>query len=399
MKIKIKNFFTTILVFASISSAQTVKFVADPGFVPYATYYISSIDLATGASDVQFFGFRLVEDSDDYSNVWTSLEFKVSLVSKSLGVMEPTTVIHMRTAPFQMNAAVRISNTSLSTQATSLFDMSIPPKEIIISARLIESIDIAKFDNLLSAVVSTGKLADGQYSFQVLVRTGSSSDEGSMVITDEVIETILVTTPTSLNLIGPGGEPANLLENIIFTAYPIFQWETEPCGGCESLIRISRYDSETHSSPEEAIQDITVFPIDKTKGWESVGLATNFQYPLSGAVDLVPGESYVWQVQKKLPTTSGAESFTSPIFAFKLADLSEISNAGQGTLHPILQQLMEVVGENQFNAYFGPQGDLNGFEPSGVYLVNGLDVSIDEIFRILGQFGDGSQNIISISVE
>ena len=130
MKIKIKNFFTTILVFASISSAQTVKFVADPGFVPYATYYISSI------------GFRLVEDSDDYSNVWTSLEFKVSLVSKSLGVMEPTTVIHMRTAPFQMNAAVRISNTSLSTQATSLFDMSIPPKEIIISARLIESIDI-----------------------------------------------------------------------------------------------------------------------------------------------------------------------------------------------------------------------------------------------------------------
>ena len=399
MKIKIKNFFTTILVFASISSAQTVKLVSDPGFVPYATYYISSIDLATGASDVQFFGFRLVEDSDDYSNVWTSLEFKVSLVSKSLGVMEPTTVIHMRTAPFQMNAAVRISNTSLSTQATSLFDMSIPPKEIIISARLIESIDIAKFDNLLSAVVSTGKLADGQYSFQVLVRTGSSSDEGSMVITDEVIETILVTTPTSLNLIGPGGEPENLLENIIFAPYPIFQWETEPCGGCESLIRISRYDSETHSSPEEAIQDITVFPIDQTKGWESVGLATNFQYPLSGAVDLVPGESYVWQVQKKLPTTSGAESFTSPIFAFKLADLSEISNAGQGTFHPILQQLMEVVGENQFNAYFGPQGDLNGFEPSGVYLVNGLDVSIDEIFRILGQFGDGSQNIISISVE
>ena len=251
----------------------------------------------------------------------------------------------------------------------------------------------------MSAVVSTGKLADGQYSFQVLVRTGSSSDEGSMVITDEVIETILVTTPTSLNLIGPGGEPENLLENIIFAPYPIFQWETEPCGGCESLIRISRYDSETHSSPEEAIQDITVFPIDQTKGWESVGLATNFQYPLSGAVDLVPGESYVWQVQKKLPTTSGAESFTSPIFAFKLADLSEISNAGQGTFHPILQQLMEVVGENQFNAYFGPQGDLNGFEPSGVYLVNGLDVSIDEIFRILGQFGDGSQNIISISVE
>ena len=41
----------------------------------------------------------------------------------------------------------------------------------------------------------------------------------------------------------------------------------------------------------------------------------------------------------------------------------------------------------------------SGFEPSGAYSVNGLDVSIDEIFRLFGQFGDGSQNIISISVE
>tara|TARA_B100000700_G_scaffold331354_1_gene463434 strand:- start:33744 stop:34931 length:1188 start_codon:yes stop_codon:yes gene_type:complete len=394
-----KKILTMIFLLCSISSAQTVKLLPDPGFVPYATYYISSIDLATGASDVQFFGFRLEEQSGDYSNVWTSLEFKVSMISKSLGVTEPTTVIQMRTAPFKMNAAIRISNTSLSTQTTSLFDMSIPPKEIVFSATLIEAIDIAKFDNLLSAVVSTGKLADGQYSFQVLVRTGSSSDEGSMVITDEVIESILVTTPTSLNLIGPGGDPTNLSENLVFSPYPIFQWETEPCGGCESFIRITRYDSETHNSPQEAIQDITVFPIDQTKGWESVGLATNFQYPLSGAVDLVPGESYVWQVQKQLPTTSGSESFTSPIFAFVLADLSEITNAGGETLHPLLQQLIEVLGENQFNAYFGPQGDLNGFAPSGNYSINGLDVSIDEIFRLFGQFADGSQNIISISIE
>lgn len=385
----------------SLISAQSVKLMPDPGFIPYATYYVSSIDLSTGASDVQLFGFRLSESSGDYTTkeVWTSLEFEVTMLSRSLGVTEPTTIIKMLTAPFQMKADVRIANTSLSTQATSLFDMAVPPNEISLSVRLIESIDISKFENLLSAVVSTGKLADGQYSFHVVVRSGSSSDEGSLIVSDEVIETIVVTTPTSLNLIGPGGALADSSQNVIFSPYPIFQWETEPCPGCESFIRIAKFDSDSHSSPEEAIQDVTTFPMDQTKGWESVGIATNFQYPLSDAIDLEPGETYVWQVQKALPTTEGTESFTSPIFAFKLADLTETTTAGAQMLHPVLQQLMELMGESQFRAYFGPDGDLGGFEPSGTYVVNGMEVSVDEVFRLLRQFTEGSQNIISISVE
>ncbi len=385
----------------ALAQGQTVKLLPDPGFIPYATYYISSIDLSTGASDVQFFGFRLSEESGDYTSneVWASLEFKVTMVSPTLDITDPAVVIHMRTDPFQMEADVRISNTALSTQITSLFDMSVPPKEISLSGRLVEVIDIAKFEDLLSAVVSTGKLADGKYGFQVLVRSGSSSDDASMIVTDEMLEVILVTTPTSLNLIGPGGEPANLSENTVFSPYPIFQWETEPCSGCESLIRIARYDPEAHSSPEEAIQDVTVFPMDQTIGWASVGLATNFQYPLSGAIDLEPGQAYVWQVQKKLPTTAGAESFTSPIFAFTVADLTQSAAASSAVLHPVLQQLKEIIGESQFEAYFGADGDLNGFEPSGTYVVNGMEVSVDEVFRLLRQFSDGSQNMISISVE
>ncbi|MBH31968.1 MAG: hypothetical protein CMG71_08335 [Candidatus Marinimicrobia bacterium] len=392
---------STVVLSITLAQGQSIKLMPDPGFVPYATYYISSIDLVTGATDVQFFGFRLAEESGDYKakEVWASLEFKVTMVSPMLGIEDPTTVIHMRTNPFRMEADVRISNTALSTQSTSLFDMSVPPKEIDLQARLIETIDISKFEDLLSAVVSTGKLADGQYGFQVLVRTGSSSDEGSMIVTDEMLEMILVTTPTSLNLIGPGGEPANLSENTVFSLYPIFQWDTEPCSGCESLIRIAKYDSETHSSPEEAIQDVTVFPMDQTKGWESVGLATNFQYPLSDAIDLESGQAYVWQVQKKLPTTGGNESFTSPIFAFSVADLTEATAASSAMLHPVLQQLKDIIGDSQFQAYFDADGDLSGFEPSGTYFINGLEVSVDEVFRLLRQFGDGSHSMISISVE
>jgi hypothetical protein len=387
-------------------SAQSVKLMDDPGFVSYATYYISSIDLSTGASDVQFFGFRMTEESGKYTSledpeyqVWASLEFEVSLLSRSLGITEPTTVIKMQTAPFQMKADLRISNTSLSIQTTSLFDMAVPPNEVPLTGRLIESIDISKFEDLLSAVVTTGKLADGNYTFRVLVRSGPSSDEGSLIVTDEVIETIVVTTPTSLNLLGPGGALADSSQNVIFSPYPIFQWETEPCSGCESYIRIAKFDSESHSSPQEAIQGVTTLPMDQTKGWEPVGFATNFQYPLSDAIDLEPGQTYVWQVQKKLPTTEGAESFTSPIFAFKLADLTDTPSAGFDVMHPVLQQLMELMGEGQFRAYFGPEGDLSGFDPSGTYVINGMEVSVDEVFRVLRQFSEGSTSIISIAVE
>ena len=396
----------SLLSLVSMLSAQSVKLMDDPGFVSYATYYISSIDLSTGASDVQFFGFRMTEESGKYTSledpeyqVWASLEFEVSLLSRSLGITEPTTVIKMQTVPFQMKADLRISNTSLSIQTTSLFDMAVPPNEVPLTGRLIESIDISKFEDLLSAVVTTGKLADGNYTFRVLVRSGPSSDEGSLIVTDEVIETIVVTTPTSLNLLGPGGALADSSQNVIFSPYPIFQWETEPCSGCESYIRIAKFDSESHSSPQEAIQGVTTLPMDQTKGWEPVGFATNFQYPLSDAIDLEPGQTYVWQVQKKLPTTEGAESFTSPIFAFKLADLTDTPSAGFDVMHPVLQQLMELMGEGQFRAYFGPEGDLSGFDPSGTYVINGMEVSVDEVFRVLRQFSEGSTSIISIAVE
>ncbi len=406
MRKKLLRCIGSLLSLVSMLSAQSVKLMDDPGFVSYATYYISSIDLSTGASDVQFFGFRMTEESGKYTSledpeyqVWASLEFEVSLLSRSLGITEPTTVIKMQTAPFQMKADLRISNTSLSIQTTSLFDMAVPPNEVPLTGRLIESIDISKFEDLLSAVVTTGKLADGNYTFRVLVRSGPSSDEGSLIVTDEVIETIVVTTPTSLNLLGPGGALADSSQNVIFSPYPIFQWETEPCSGCESYIRIAKFDSESHSSPQEAIQGVTTLPMDQTKGWEPVGFATNFQYPLSDAIDLEPGQTYVWQVQKKLPTTEGAESFTSPIFAFKLADLTDTPSAGFDVMHPVLQQLMELMGEGQFRAYFGPEGDLSGFDPSGTYVINGMEVSVDEVFRVLRQFSEGSTSIISIAVE
>ena len=144
-----------------------------------------------------------------------------------------------------MFADIRISNTFLSTQTNSLIDMSIPPKQIPLSMSINEMIDFGKFQNLLSAVVTTGKLADGNYTFRVTIRSGQ---KGSLSISDDIMETVQVISASTLNLISPGGELSDSLQNIVFSPYPIFQWETNPCQGCESFIRVAKFESDSHSS-------------------------------------------------------------------------------------------------------------------------------------------------------
>ena len=389
--------FLTFCLINSNLSAQNVKLIPEPGFVPYSTYYLSSIDLSTGSSDVEFFNFRLSEESGDYlsEEIWASIQFEVSMISPALGISNPTTIISMESDEFQMFADIRISNTYLSTQTSSLFDMSVPPKQIPLSMKINKMIDFGKFQELLSAVITTGKLADGNYTFRVTIKSGL---KGNLSITDDIMETVQVTSSTSLNLISPGGELADSLQNIIFSPYPIFQWDTNPCQGCESFIRVAKFDPNLHSSINEAINDITVLPVNQSENWKSAGFATNYQYPFTDAIDLEPGSIYVWQVQKKLPTTEGVEAFTSPIFAFKLANFENTSSQFQ-PLHPVLQQLKDVLGEQQFQSYFGPDSELIEFEPNGTYQIDGIEVSVDEIIKLMNEFNNGSKDLINITVE
>ena len=393
---KILIFLTFCLINSNLS-AQNVKLIPEPGFVPYSTYYLSSIDLSTGSSDVEFFNFRLSEESGDYlsEEIWASIQFEVSMISPALGISNPTTIISMESDEFQMFADIRISNTYLSTQTSSLFDMSVPPKQIPLSMKINKMIDFGKFQELLSAVITTGKLADGNYTFRVTIKSGL---KGNLSITDDIMETVQVISSTSLNLISPGGELADSLQNIIFSPYPIFQWDTNPCQGCESFIRVAKFDPNLHSSINEAINDITVLPVNQSENWKSAGFATNYQYPFTDAIDLEPGSIYVWQVQKKLPTTEGVEAFTSPIFAFKLVNFENTSSQFQ-PLHPVLQQLKDVLGEQQFQSYFGPDSELIEFEPNGTYQIDGIEVSVDEIIKLMNEFYDGSKDLINITVE
>ena len=58
----------------------------------YATYYVSSFDPQTGASDFQLFRYTL--SSDSYP-VWVKISFRATMVSPALGINTETAILDL----------------------------------------------------------------------------------------------------------------------------------------------------------------------------------------------------------------------------------------------------------------------------------------------------------------
>ena len=95
----------------------------------YATYYISSFDIGTGATNVQIFRYEL---SANQYPVSVRIRFRASMVSPQLGITGPTTIIEIITDPFNLNAPVILDNRDISSETTQIYDMASPPNTIIL---------------------------------------------------------------------------------------------------------------------------------------------------------------------------------------------------------------------------------------------------------------------------
>ncbi len=362
-------------------------------FFEYATYYVSSFDIQTGSSDVQLFRFRLYSDSYP---VYTKIWFRASMLSPALGVNTPAVFVELETDPFLLQADLVIDNRDLSAQMTTLYDMASPPNPVSVRANILEIINPSEFEALLSSIITSGRLADGEYTFEIKVYSGP--DENNLTLSDQDSRTIIVQTPNTINLESPGGALADTSENILYTTYPVFNWYSQSCAGCENYIRVAEFKKDIHSSLEEAIEDETSLPFDQSQGWEPIGSFTSFQYPLSGARPLEYGKIYVWQVKQTLSTTAGTEEILSPIWAFKIADMGSGPSAPLA-LPPIVQLLQQTIGEDQFNTLFGPGSPLQGFTPTGKFTINGVNVDESSITYIVNQIMNQNLTIVNIEVE
>ena len=382
----------TILSIVLNKSSLIAQASLEGQFFEYTSYYISNFNINTGESDAPLFRFRIRSDSYPiYTKIW----FRASLLSPSLGLDSRETLTEIESNVFQMKEDIIIDNRNFSTNTNTLLDEGNPPNVVPVVIRTIDAINPSDFELVTSAMMSTGKLADGEYRFELKIYSGSS--EFDIQLTDEDSKTIIVESSSGVNLESPGGELSDSLFNVVYTPYPIFNWNKGNCNNCLTYIRIAEFKNGYHSSMEEALRDERMLPYNQSLEWFNLSDISTFQYPTSDARPLEYGKTYVWQIKVEIPTTNGYEDELSSVYAFKLADPSE--SASIKMLNSSQQSLIEALGEDQYNALFGIDGPLAGYRITNNIIINNSNVNQNILNQILSKMSKKEILINSVTVE
>ncbi len=359
----------------SVSYAQ-ISF--DVSWTPYVTYYLSMVDINTGESSMPIFMAELSREDGAPDRVDVDIEFEIIIDSDALDVDNETLVKVETTQPLQLTDPVFISNMDLNMSTDALFDISGNP--VMLNLDISQQMDMSDAEQMMSVIVQTGQLPNGIYTFRVT----ATAANGQQIVREDILN---ISNPTLLQLIAPGGILADTTINEVYTTYPVFQWESDPCNyvdpnsgesGCEYYIRVSEFRAEEHASIDQAIESVTRLPLDQSAGFERVGYGfTTFQYP-TDVGDLEPGKVYVWQIRKDLVTTSGTEQALSDIMAFKVKDFTSSTNEDDSTedTTPAGILLRTIIGEDLANRMFGSGGQVSNMVANGNTFLNEESVDI-----------------------
>ena len=379
-------------------------------WTPYVTYYLSMVDINTGESNMPIFLSELSRESGAPDSIGVDIEFEIIIDSDALGVDHETLVKVETTQPLILSAPIHLSNMDLNLTTDQIFDDQGNP--VALHLDITEQLDMEQAEQMFSAIVQTGQLPDGVYTFRVV----ATSENGEQIVKEDVLN---ISNPASLQLVSPGGILSDTTINEVYTSYPVLQWESDPCNyidpmtgesGCEYFIRVAEFKSQEHSSMDQAIESVTRLPLDQSLGFEPVGFGvTTFQYPTDGG-DLEAGKVYVWQVRKDLTTTSGTEQLLSDIMSFKVKDFtsSESDDTGADDTTPAGIVLRSLIGDDLADRIFGAGGQAAGMSANGNITLNGetIDVSVAQALLSMGiptEDEDGNETyrpmeIISVEV-
>ena len=387
MKNSIKLILMAIWIFGP-SKSQNISIQGE--IFEYATYYINSFDMNTGSTNVQIFRYQLSSADTGFQEV--KVHFKASMISPAIGINDDQTIIEIKTDPFQFKNGVLLDNRFISSETSIIYDMDSPPNSIELKGQVIGRLNPSEAEILMQSVMTTGKIPDGEYTFEVNIL--STNDQ--ILVSDSKI--ILVQSPVAITLESPAGSLSDTLENTIFTTFPIFQWFSQTCNSCVTHIRVAQFNSTIHSSMEDAMEDQRVLPFDQTIDWYQIDNINSFQYPFSGAYPLEEGNVYCWQIMITSPTTSGSEQMLSSIASFKIGQAGNIELDAMMS-NPILMALKQVLGENQYNSLFGSGSELSGYNPTGQISVNGAPVDQSSLTNLLNQIISNTYQIQSVRVD
>ncbi|PIS27221.1 MAG: hypothetical protein COT43_11695 [Candidatus Marinimicrobia bacterium CG08_land_8_20_14_0_20_45_22] len=365
-------------------------------FYNMETFYLLDFDFNNGRNSPDFFSYSLSYQPNDPVNgapIKICIEFEMSADVPSLNLTNRR-VFYIKTQPFDFKGEVTISSQDLDMNMKNIYYTDGRP---LTGIRIDDSDFLPESDmkRIQTMIYTFGKLPSGNYMFDFSIL----NENGEMLKNQS--QTVSIANPATLDLVSPGGALEDNFE--ISTLYPVFQWESidfmwspANCSECGYYIRVTEYNQSRHSSIEEAMNDRANLPYPDNgrffklpsifvpnAGAADLYTADNtFQFPLTGAKSLESGKTYVWQVQKSYPTTSGPETVESPIFVFKTTATGAsggISNAAQ-----YLQLLEQLVDPSLLQSLL--TGELNGYSPTGVVtLNNSQQLTFDQLSALVTQ--------------
>ena len=387
-----KNISIAIISLVLSKEPLNAQATLDGQFFEYTSYYLSNFNVYTGESDVPLFRYRI--HSDSYP-IYTKIWFRASLLSPSLGLDNRETLTEIESNVFQMMDDIIIDNRNFSSNTSSLLDEANPPNIVNVMIRTLDSINPSNFESVTSAIMASGKLPDGEYRFELKIYSGLS--EFDVLLTSQDSKSIIVESPSGINLESPGGVLSDTLFNSIYTTYPVFNWNKGNCNNCNTYIRLAEFKKEYHSSLGEALRDERMLPFNQADEWYKLSDISTFQYPTSDARPLEYGKIYVWQVKAEISTTNGYEDELSSIYAFKISNPSESAKVKTQNINQ--QNLIKALGEDQYNALFGVDGPLAGYSITNKIILNNSNINQTILNQILTNLAKNELSINSISIQ
>jgi len=385
-------------------------------FNNFEVFYIGDFDFNNGRNNPDIFEYSLSYIPSDYTGssgsgtpIRISIEFEMKANVPSLG-LDDRRIFYVKTSPVPLSGEVRLSTKDLDLNVDEIYYTD--GKLFDVHTESSEFMPESEFQVLQSTVLAFGKLPAGDYIFNLVIYPVDATTQSPL----SERNVVSVGNPSNLELVAPGGRLEDQLE--IYNLYPWFQWESADfmwtgsnCRECGYFIRISEYNPAIHSSVDEALNDLSNLPYPDNHQFykldaELVAAAANlytartsFQYPFSGAKPLEDGKTYVWQVKKTYPTTSGPETVESDIYAFTIPEMGGAGGTTQaGGINIWLQMLEQMLDADTYNLLFS--GELVGYTPTGIVTLNETQqLTQDQLSAIIAQLLAGQITIQSVGVE
>ena len=247
-------------------------------------------------------------------------------------------------------------------------------------------------EKLISFISQSGKLPNGKYLFQFVIRNSLEN------VLDIKTETLEINSPQALELLSPGGSLSELNHSYTYSTVPLFTWYSDFCRQCTYGIRLSEFNQEKHGSLQASLADWSLIPYDQSiKYYEIPWNTYSFQYPAEGHIDLEVGKHYVWQIRRSYETTFEPHHDYSPIFVFEVRSPTKKQ---LDLIDPYLSMIQTLIGEEQFNLWFSTGGELERFVTAGESIwINGEEIHIDVLYSLVSELNQGKITIENIQIK